>query len=54
MVHAIGAELLRLGVGAMKQFILEKKHHAWTLCLRIAALAAALWALYDLIVPFHK
>jgi hypothetical protein len=38
----------------MKRQILEKKHHAWTLCLRIAALAAALWALYDLVFQTHK
>jgi hypothetical protein len=33
----------------MKWSMVKKNHDAWTLCLRIAALVAALWALYDLV-----
>jgi hypothetical protein len=33
---------------------MEKYHNAWTFCLRIAGLAAALWALYDLVAQYHK
>jgi len=37
-----------------RNMMMKKKHNAWTLCLRIAALIAALWALYDLTTQSNK